>query len=139
MVIDRGNLILDRVMNFPYRCNKCPGKFQSFKALKNHYESEHNPESEQYRKLRDSITYSGKDSGCKVATEYLGEKPSKCLKCPFRKCVLDKSNRGVGIATIRKRQRNEEMRGLFKEGKKVKELATMFGISTRTVKRVLRV
>lgn len=35
----------------------------------------------------DSQGYRGADSGCSVATEYLGGKQSECFKCPFPMCI----------------------------------------------------
>lgn len=36
----------------------------------------------------DGQAYLLKDSGCDLASQCLGE-PSKCLECPFGKCIMD--------------------------------------------------
>ena len=84
--------------------------------------SEHNeldlpPEYYQYR-----------DEGCEFA--------GSCLNCPFTKCIYEEPR---GRQRWLKRQRDKEIVRLFNtEGKGVKELAPMFGLSQRTVQRVLK-
>ena len=69
-----------------------------------------------------------RDEGCEFA--------SSCLNCPFARCVYDEHG---GRQRHTKRLRNSEMARLFtKEGKGVRELALMFGISQRTVQRALK-
>ena len=69
-----------------------------------------------------------RDEGCEFA--------SSCLNCPLAKCIYDE--RG-GRQQHTKRLRNSEIARLFrKEGKGVRELASMFGVSQRTVQRVLK-
>lgn len=41
----------------------------------------------------DSEGYRDYDSGCYIASRYLG-KASRCLKCPFGKCILDIHRQG---------------------------------------------
>jgi len=68
-----------------------------------------------------------KDEGCDLA--------SSCLNCPFAQCVYEQPG---GRKRWLKRMRNREMVRLFtREGKEIKELALMFGVSTRTVQRAL--
>jgi len=68
-----------------------------------------------------------KDEGCDLA--------SSCLNCPFAQCVYEQPG---GRQRWLKRMRNREMVRLFtREGKEIKELALMFGVSTRTVQRAL--
>jgi len=123
-------------MSLRFYCNQCPASFNQFEKLVRHYEAKHNPDSEQYRKLRDAITYSGADSGCKVATEYLGRQ-SSCLDCPFkRKCVYDTGR--IGIANIRKRRRDGEIIRRWKQGERIKDLAVEFGVTIRTIQRVVK-
>jgi len=75
------------------------------------------------------------DDGCELAATYLGHK-SSCLNCPFSRCVYDEPG---GKQRMIKRLRAREMARLFnKEGKGIKELAIMFGVSRRTVQRALK-
>ena len=75
------------------------------------------------------------DDGCESATAFLRHQ-SSCLNCPFPKCIYDEPG---GRQRWRKRQRDREMAGLFiNDGKEVKELALMFGVSQRTVQRALK-
>lgn len=76
--------------------------------------------------IDDHIPYH-QDKGCKFA-------PS-CLSCPFSKCIYDEVGGEKGWL---ERQRNKEIIRLFKEGKSIKELMVMFGVSERIVRRVLR-
>ena len=74
------------------------------------------------------------DDGCEVATTYSGRK-SSCLNCPFAKCIYDEPG---GRQRYIKRRRDKEIARLFNsDGKGIKELALMFGISLRTVQRAL--
>ena len=76
-----------------------------------------------------------RDEGCEFADKFLGHK-SNCLNCPFLKCIYDEPG---GRQRWLKRQRNREIIRLFNtEGKGVKELALMFGLSQRTVQRALK-
>ncbi len=36
----------------------------------------------------DGLAYLLNDSGCELASQYLG-RPSRCLECPFGKCIMD--------------------------------------------------
>lgn len=40
------------------------------------------------RYASDNVGYSESDSGCWVASQYLG-RPSQCLNCPFPHCIID--------------------------------------------------
>jgi hypothetical protein len=76
-----------------------------------------------------------RDDGCELATAYLGHK-SSCLNCPFSGCIYDQPG---GRQRWLKKLRDEEIVRLFNtKGKKGKELAMMFGLSQRTVQRVLK-
>ena len=66
------------------------------------------------------------DEGCDVF-------PS-CLNCPFPQCRYDEPGR----RHKRKELRNGEMLRLLGEGQGVKELAQLFGVSKRTVYRIMR-
>ena len=69
-----------------------------------------------------------RDEGCEFA--------SSCLNCPLSKCIYDEPG---GRQRWLKRQRDKQIVRLFTaEGKEVKELALMFGISQRTVQRALK-
>jgi len=69
-----------------------------------------------------------KDEGCDFA--------ESCLDCPFAECIYDKPG---GKQRWLKKLRAGEMVNLFtSEGKRVKELAQIFGVSHRTVQRTLK-
>ena len=69
-----------------------------------------------------------RDGGCEFA--------DSCLNCPFPRCIYDQPG---GKQRWLKQARDREMARLFTtEGKAVKELALMFGVSQRTVQRVLK-
>ena len=69
-----------------------------------------------------------RDEGCEFA--------DSCLNCPLTKCIYDEPG---GRQRWLKRQRDRQIARLFTtEGKGVKELALMFGLSQRTVQRVLK-
>lgn len=118
-----------------FRCQFCPDTFSQFKDLVRYYETHHNQEGEQFQYRTDIIGYRGKDSGCQRATDYLGHQ-SSCLFCPFSKCDLD--GKGVGIATIKKRSRNEEIIQRLRKGENTSDLAIAFGVSQRTIQRVIK-
>ncbi len=68
-----------------------------------------------------------RDEGCDLA--------SSCLNCPYPQCVYEQPG---GKQRWLKAMRNREIVRLFTgEGKEVKEIALMFGVSTRTVQRAL--
>jgi len=69
-----------------------------------------------------------RDEGCEFA--------DACLNCPLPKCIYDEPG---GRQRWLKGQRDREMvRRFYIEGRGVKELALMFGISQRTVQRALK-
>ena len=69
-----------------------------------------------------------RDNGCDLA--------DSCLNCPFLKCIYDESG---GRRHWLKESRDKEMARLFSsEGKGIKELALIFGVSQRTVQRALK-
>jgi hypothetical protein len=68
------------------------------------------------------------DEGCELS--------KSCLNCPFPSCIYDEPG---GKQHLLKGQRDKEIVRLSqKEGKGVKELAAIFGISRRTVQRALK-
>lgn len=72
--------------------------------------------------------YRYRDEGCEFA--------DSCLNCPLSKCIYDEPG---GRQRWLKRQRDRQIVRLFTiEGKGVKELALMFGLSQRTVQRTLK-
>ena len=66
------------------------------------------------------------DEGCEYARA--------CLECPFPQCLYDKPRGGL---RWQKKARDKQIKRLFKKGKKVKELAAIFGFSQRTIQRAL--
>jgi hypothetical protein len=68
-----------------------------------------------------------RDEGCEYA--------KACLECPFPQCLYDEPR---GRQRWMKQTRDKEIKRLFDEGKKVKELANIFSVSQRTVQRALR-
>ena len=69
-----------------------------------------------------------KDEGCDLA--------GSCLNCPYEECIYDKPG---GKRHWMKEERSAEMIRLHtEEGKAVKELADMYGVSKRTVQRALK-
>jgi hypothetical protein len=67
-----------------------------------------------------------RDEGC----EYAGS----CLECPFPQCIYDEPR---GRQRWLKKARDKKIRKLYGNGKKVKELAELFGVSQRTIQRAL--
>lgn len=68
-----------------------------------------------------------RDEGCEYA--------KSCLECPFPKCLYEEPR---GRQRWMKQTRDREIKRLFKKGKKVKELAGIFGVSQRTIQRALK-
>ena len=69
-----------------------------------------------------------RDNGCDLA--------DSCLNCPFSKCIYEETG---GRRRWLKGLRDKEMARLFStEGKGIKELALIFGLSQRTVQRALK-
>ncbi len=69
------------------------------------------------------------DEGCDLA--------DSCLECPFPQCIYDLPG---GRQHWLKRLRAREMARLFTSHRKgLKELADLFGVSRRTVRRALKV
>ena len=69
-----------------------------------------------------------RDDGCEFA--------SSCLDCPFPECIYAQPG---GRQQWLKRLRDREVLRLFTaEGKGVKELALVFGVSQRTIQRILK-
>ncbi len=69
-----------------------------------------------------------RDEGCDFA--------NSCLNCPFPQCIYEQPR---GRQRWLKRLREREMiRRFTTEGRGIKELAVMFGVSQRTVQRALK-
>ena len=69
-----------------------------------------------------------RDEGCELA--------DSCLNCPFLQCIYEEAG---GMQHWMKKMQNKEIARLFsKEGKGVKELASKFSLSQRTIQRALR-
>lgn len=76
--------------------------------------------------LPEQIRY--KDEGCDLA--------NSCLNCPYEECIFEKPG---GKRHWMKKERSAEIIRLHtEEGKAVKELAEMYGVSKRTVQRALK-
>jgi len=71
--------------------------------------------------------YLRRDTGCEFA-------PS-CLNCPFEICVDEYPG---GKAAWLKKERDGYIKKFYREGKTTKDLAVMFGVSERTIQRVLK-
>jgi len=68
-----------------------------------------------------------RDEGCEYA--------ASCLDCPFERCLYDEPR---GRQRWLKGLRDKEINRLFGQGRGMKELALMFGVSVRTVQRALK-
>jgi IS30 family transposase len=68
------------------------------------------------------------DEGCELF-------PS-CLDCPFPYCIREEP---WGKEKYLKRMRARRMEELKSQGKSVREIASIFGVSIRTVQRALKV
>jgi len=69
-----------------------------------------------------------KDEGCDLA--------DSCLNCPFPQCIYEQPG---GRQRWLKKLRDREITRLFTDGgKEIKELASMFNVSPRTVQRALK-
>ena len=69
-----------------------------------------------------------RDDGCDLA--------ESCLRCPFPRCIYDEP--GGRQHWLKRRRDREVIRMFYQEGKGVKELAGVFGVSRRTVQRALK-
>jgi len=68
------------------------------------------------------------DEGCEFA--------DSCLNCPFPRCIYEEARgRQQWLKALRDR---EMVRQFITEDKEIKELALSFGVSQRTVQRVLK-
>lgn len=67
-----------------------------------------------------------RDTGCEFA--------SSCLDCPFPQCVYEYPG---GKSAWLKEKRDSEIKRLFKEGKALEELATLFKLSERQIQRIV--
>jgi DNA-binding CsgD family transcriptional regulator len=67
------------------------------------------------------------DDGCEFA--------DSCLNCPFPDCIYAQPG---GRQQWLKSLRDQEVLKLHSQGKSVKELAEMFGLSSRTIQRILK-
>lgn len=68
------------------------------------------------------------DEGCEFA--------QSCLNCPLPVCVYDEP--GGKRKLLRKRRAAEMARLFTNDGKNTRELAQLFGVSSRTVQRALK-
>ncbi|HJP40250.1 MAG TPA: helix-turn-helix domain-containing protein [Dehalococcoidia bacterium] len=82
------------------------------------------------RSRRDALPENTKyaDTGCPLF--------SACLECPLEECQYDSAS---GVAGARRKARNDALVSAAREeGASASDLASMFGLSRRTVFRVLR-
>ena len=75
------------------------------------------------------------DNGCDIVTDLLGHE-SRCLECPLPECVED-SNISKGGGREALWLRHEGMRRCHREGWATYRIALEFGVSQRTVERVV--
>ena len=68
-----------------------------------------------------------RDEGCEYA--------QSCLKCPFPQCLYEEPR---GRQRWMKGLRNKEIHRLYAGGRKIKDLALIFGVSERTIQRALK-
>ena len=111
-------------------CNRCEETLDSKLELVIHFWLVHGVTLEEAESLTDSSFYGGTDSGCEQASKYLGY-PSRCRSCPFRRCILD-------MGRQRNRQRNAEIRKLYKRGMAITDIAVVYQVTPRTVQRVVK-
>ena len=69
-----------------------------------------------------------RDEGCEFA--------DSCLKCPLPKCIYELP--GGRQRWLKELRDKEVVRRFAAEGRGVKELALIFGVSQRTVQRILK-
>jgi len=89
-------------------------------------EKELPPDAPQPNDLRPEY-YQYRDEGCEYA--------KSCLECPFPRCLFEEPR---GRQRWMKQTRDREIKRLYDGGKKVKELAAIFGVSQRTIQRALK-
>ena len=88
--------------------------------------NEHNPADYHSDLPPEFLRY--RDEGCELG--------DSCLNCSFPRCVYDEPG---GRQRLRKRIRDRGINHMFaKDGKGLKDLAAIFGISQRTVQRALK-
>lgn len=82
-------------------------------------------ENSQTDLLPENCTYA--DTGCELS--------GSCLHCPFTQCVYETPR---GKQSLRTALRDRQIAGLFRGGKDTAVLAAMFGVSKRTIQRIVR-
>lgn len=109
-------------------CNRCEETLDSKLELVIHFWLVHHLTIDESEKETDY--YAGSDSGCEQASRYLGY-PSRCLSCPFKHCTLE-------VGRQRTKQRDGEMRKLYRKGIAITEIAVIHRVSPRTVQRTVK-
>jgi len=66
------------------------------------------------------------DTGCELS--------STCLRCPLERCRYDQQG---GVRRLRQSGRDETLRRFYKEGVHVDTLAATYGLTRRSVFRIL--
>ena len=117
-------------MSVEYLCNRCEETFGSKLELVMHFWLVHHLTLADAERETDSRLYGGSDSGCEQATKYLGY-PSSCQSCPFKRCTLDKRGQ-------RMKQRNTEIRKLYRRGIAIADIAVIHRVSPKTVQRAVK-
>ncbi len=79
-----------------------------------------------YRRLPEQTKF--RDEGCSIH--------SSCLSCPLPKCRYDEP--GWRQREERASRDSQVLEVRFAEGRSVTELAALFGVSTRTVHRIMK-
>lgn len=95
-----------------------------------HFWLVHGVTLEEAESLSDSSFYSGIDSGCTEASDYLGY-PSRCRNCPFKRCTLEERKN-------KNKHRNAEMRKSYRKGLAVTAIAMIHKVTPRTVQRAIK-
>ena len=82
----------------------------------------------------DAISHRKPDSGCAMATEYLGHQSHCLVNCPFPLC----SENPGGKPALMKLLRRQEINRLFEEGKSVEKIMSLLNVSIYTVNRAIK-
>jgi hypothetical protein len=73
------------------------------------------------------------DTGCRYATDYLGRQ-SSCLECPFPQCFTEAPRK---YQFWKNRKTREKILELWRQGKSVKEIATILDVSQHKIYAIL--
>ena len=73
-----------------------------------------------------TLTYPTVANGCKYHDD--------CLTCPYPDCIYGENG---SVRSFKKKQRDIEVRGLWRDGMSRKDIAIQFSVCGRTVERAL--